>query len=111
MIGLAIKDSNPWWSLFFFGWILQYLMLALFGVVCIRQRLLPRWNGLPLLAGIWLPGFIVISLVYELQTGSWFEPPDVVFIALFMSGAVGFAGLGYLLQSDSSPSLPAAGAF
>ncbi len=111
MVGMSISENEPWWSMFLFGWVLQYLMLALFGVVCIQRRILPRWNGLPLLAGIWLPGFILISLVYELQTGTWFEPQDAVFFALFMSGAVGFAGLGYLLQSDSSPSAPAAGAF
>jgi hypothetical protein len=107
---LSISDSNPWWSMFFFGWIVQYLMLALFGVVCIRHHLLPRWNSLPLLAGIWLPVFMLISMLYELSTGKWLELPDVVFIVLFMTGAVGFGLLGYLLQSDSLPATPAAGA-
>ena len=110
MIGMSISDSNPWWSLFYFGWMLQYLMLALFGVVCIQRRILPRWNALPLLAGIWVPGFMLVSMIYETVTGTWWEPMDAVFIALFTFGAVGFAGLGYLLQSDSSPASPAAGA-
>ncbi|MGW8252111.1 MAG: hypothetical protein ACWGO1_15835 [Anaerolineales bacterium] len=106
MVGLAIYDSDPWWSLFFMGWVIQYLMLALFGIVCLRRQLLPRWNGLPLLAGIWLPVFMLVSLVYENATGSWVELPDAVFIFLFSIGAFGFAGLGYLLQSDAQPVSP-----
>ena len=108
MVGLAIYDSDPWWSLFFLGWVAQYLMLALFGIVCLRRQVLPRWRGLPLLAGIWLPAFMLLSLIYESATGSWVEWPDAVFIFLFAIGAIGFAGLGYLLQADAQTTGPAA---
>lgn len=110
ILGLAINDSDPWWSMFFLGWMLQYLMLALFGVICRQRRILPRWNSLPLLAGIWLPGFMLVSLIYESMTGSWLELPDPVFAALFTIGAAGAGLLGYLLQSDAQPAGPAAGA-
>jgi len=110
ILGLAINDSDPWWSMFFLGWMLQYLMLALFGVICRQRRILPRWNSLPLLAGIWLPGFMLVSLIYESITGSWLELPDPVFAALFTIGAAGAGWLGYLLQSDAQPAGPAAGA-
>lgn len=109
-IGLVTNDGDLNWWMFIMGWGVQYLMLALFGVVCLRQKLLPRWNGLPLLAGIWLPAFIVISGIYESMTGTWVEPPDFVFPALFMIGVVGFTGLGYLLISDAPPAQPTAGA-
>jgi hypothetical protein len=107
MVGLAISDSDPWWSMFFLGWTAQYLMLALFGIVCLRRQVLPRWNGLPLLAGVWMPAFTLISLIYESATGSWVEWPDAVFIFLFAIGAAGFAGLGYLLQADAQTTGPA----
>jgi hypothetical protein len=109
-IGLVTNDGDLNWWMFIMGWGVQYLMLALFGVVCLRQKLLPRWNGLPLLAGIWLPAFMVISGIYESMTGTWVEPPDFVFPALFMIGVVGFTGLGYLLISDARPAQPTTGA-
>lgn len=106
MVGMSISESEPWWSMFFFGWMVQYLMLALFGVVCMRQRLLPRWNSLPLLAGIWLPAYMLVSGIYESMTGVWMEPPEFVFPLLFTIGVVGFTGLGYLLLSDTHPARP-----
>ncbi len=110
MAGLALNDSGPWWSMFWLGWTAQYLMLSLFGVVCLRRRVLPRWNGLPLLVGIWLPGFFLVSTAYESLTGTWVPWGQAIFIFIFSVGAVGFAGLGYLLQTESQPVPPAAGA-
>lgn len=102
-IGLSISDSNPWWSMFFFGLIFEFLGLALFGLSNIRQRSMPRWNGLPLLAGLWIPLYVLVSLILEQGSGSWVEMPMVVDLVLFSFTTVGLAGLGYLLQSDSPP--------
>lgn len=109
-VGLAIFDSEAWWSMFFLGWTLQYLMLALFGLVCLRRNVLLRWNGLPLLAGIWVPLMVTLTGIYEAYTGSWLEVSDLVFGAVFLIGLVGFLWLGYLLQADNQPKNPAAGA-
>ena len=51
---------------------------------------------------------MLLSLIYESATGSWVEWPDAVFIFLFAIGAIGFAGLGYLLQADAQRTGPAA---
>jgi hypothetical protein len=106
--GLTGDDSNLSWGMFYFGMTIQYLMLALFGIVCIKQRILPRWNGLPLLAGLWVPGYVLLSGFLELYTGTWLDTPEAVFYSIWLITLVGFAGLGYLLQSDAQPSNPAA---
>lgn len=102
-IGLGIYDSEPWWSMFFLGMTVQYLGLALFGIANLRQRTLPRWNGLPILAGLWVPLFVLYSLVFERVTGQWVEWPEAIFTSLWLLSLAGLAGLGYLLQSDSLP--------
>jgi len=101
-IGLGISDSNPWWSMFFFGMTFQYLGLALFGIANLKQPALPRWNGLPLLAGIWVPLFAIASIIAEQIIGGWVELPDLFFISLWLLSLAGLAGLGYLLQAEPS---------
>lgn len=99
-IGLGINDSDPWWSMFFFGMTFQFLGLALFGIANLRQRALPRWNGLPVLAGMWVPIFVVVSIILEQVRGGWVELPDAVSMTIWLLSLAGLAGLGYLLQSD-----------
>ncbi len=100
-IGLVVYDENPWWSIFFFGMVFQFLGLTLFGFTNLRQPTLPRWNGLPILAGIWIPLFVLVGLIIEWGTGEWWEWPDAVFPILWLLSLAGLMGLGYLLQSDS----------
>ncbi len=102
-IGLGIFDSEPWWSTFFIGMVVQYLGLTLFGVANLRQRALPRWNGLPILAGIWIPLSVVVGLIIEQGTGQWVEWPEAVFLIVWLLSMAGLAGLGYLMQSDPQP--------
>jgi hypothetical protein len=99
--GLGIFDSDPWWSMFIFGMAANFLAMALFGVLCLRSRLLPKWNGLPLLAGIWVPLFIMISMLYEVISGGWLELPEAIFGLIWTLSLIGIAGVGYLLQTDS----------
>jgi hypothetical protein len=82
--------------------VVQFLALALFGIINLRLRLLPRWNVLPLLAGVWLPGFLLLSGLVQLTTGSSHDSPQTVFTILWLFSLLMFAGLGYLLQSDSA---------
>jgi hypothetical protein len=101
VIGLAVNDSSPWWEMFFLGWTFQFLALALFGLVCLRRKLLRRWNALPLLAGIWLP--VMVSL----NIGLRWQAPEVVVTLIIALGLAGLAALGYLLQTDARPGLGA----
>jgi len=99
-VWMGVDDSGPGWYLFFLGLFFQFSALALFGVVNLRHRLLPRWNGLPLLAGVWLPGIILLSGLFELTTGTMLDSPQAVFNLLWLFSLLMIAGLGYLLQSD-----------
>lgn len=99
-IGLGIYDSEPWWLTFFLGMTFQYLGLTLFGIPALRQRTLPRWNWLPIFAGVWIPLFVFYSLIVEQVTGQWVDWPEAVFMTLWLFSLAGLAGLGYLLQSD-----------
>jgi hypothetical protein len=57
----------------------NYVMLAcifmipighvLFGIDALKDKLLPRWNGLPLLVGLTAPLFTVISMIIERTSG------------------------------------------
>jgi hypothetical protein len=101
---LSVNDSSPWWELFILGMAIQYIALAIFGFVNLRRRLLPRWNGLPILA-LWFPAATLLSLGIT----PW-EITLQVFAALWILTCVMFAGLGYLLQADSAPKGMAAAA-
>ena len=101
-IGLGILGSDPWFSMFFFGLTIQLLGLTLFGVASLRQRTLPRWNGLPVLAGVWFPLSVIVTLIFEQARGGvvWMDVISPVFWLLSLAG---LAVLGYLLQSDAKP--------
>jgi hypothetical protein len=109
-IGLSTIDREPWWSIFFFGLIFEFLGLALFGLANLRQHTMPRWNGMPLLAGLWIPLYILVSFILEQGSGNWVQMPLVVDLSLFLLTTIGLVALGYLLQSDSPPDGMAAAA-
>ena len=99
-VWMGVDNSGSGWYLFFLGLFFQFSALAIFGVINLRRRLLPRWNGLPLLAGVWLPGIILLNGLFELTTGTMLDSPQAVFNLLWLFSWLMFAGLGYLLQLD-----------
>ena len=73
----------------------MFICLALFGIVSVRHKAMPRWNGLPIITGLWFPvGFLVSSVTTE---GIWNA-------ALMAATGLLFAGatilLGYSLQAN-----------
>ena len=95
---LAVTDSSPWWEIFILGLAIQFLVLAVFGFVSLRRRLLPRWNGLPVFA-LWLPVALLLSMGILVHWQITLQ----VLTYLWILTCVMFAGLGYLLQLDSQP--------
>jgi hypothetical protein len=92
---VGINDNSPGWNLFIMGLTGQHLALAIFGFITLRYRLLPRWNGLPVFA-LWFPVLLVLSMgLIPLEISR------SLVAALWLLGCGIFAGLGYLLQSDS----------
>jgi hypothetical protein len=96
-LGSTMVESEAWWLMFFLGLILQNLFLALFGLVCLRRKLLPRWNGLPLLAGIGLPLAAIADTTLSLE---WLSSLGNLILVVM---AVCLLLLGYLVLRDAQP--------
>ena len=76
--------------------------LFVFGLVALREKPMPRGNGLPALAGFWWP-FIVID-AYVFPLGIRLFGPDVPLwfsITIFTLMSFFLALLGYVLQADT----------
>jgi hypothetical protein len=92
------------------GWILLYIglaallaCLALFGIVAIYKKPLPRWNVVPILAGAWYPVlslFWFAPLLSPMAWGSRVNIPDNLSIVLLTIQSIALAALGYILKSD-----------
>jgi len=74
--------------------------LTLFGFVALYKRPLPRWNGVPLIAGIWYP---IMFFFYRItrNTLDWEVPISVSVAILFGIQGIALAALGYILKSDA----------
>lgn len=73
--------------------------LALFGLVALYKRPLPRWNIVPLIAGSWYSimfGFFTITK----NTLDWQAPIGVEVVLLFGIHGIALVVLGYILKSD-----------
>jgi hypothetical protein len=93
-----------------FNWILTHIgpavllaCLALFGFVALYKKPLPRWNGVPVIAGIWYPITILSHTIIWVRTGGWvhgYHDFAMVSILDIIQG-VGLVVLGYILKSDA----------
>jgi len=83
------------WMTWLVGSILYFSGLVFFGISAVRGNLLPRWNALPILTGIWFPLLIMVTSQMD-----W-ESSELISLGAFLLIAIGLAGMGYLLQSDS----------
>jgi hypothetical protein len=77
--------------------------LAIFGLVALRTRPMPRGNALPALAGFWWPLIWIHAYVNHALGRLGPEVPAWLSFALFFSMSFFLAWLGYVLQSDAPP--------
>jgi hypothetical protein len=103
VIPMVTSEPDWSWTAWMVGSILYFSGLVFFGISAVRGNLLPRWNALPILTGIWIPLLFIVT--------SQMDWEDSYFISLgaFLLSAIGLAGMGYLLQSDSQPASSEAG--
>jgi hypothetical protein len=87
--------------MFFLGMTFMFAGLLVFGVACLRRKVLPRWNALPLLTGVWLPTAVLMGALAQAITGNWFQIPAAVGIPLVIASLGGVALLGYVLMTDN----------
>jgi hypothetical protein len=97
-LGVIKSETIDTWMLFYFSPAFSLACLTVFGITALKSKPLPRWNGLPIIAGVWFP----LAFLLYLTTN------------IFQSNASGLLGtyvllfiqypalmvLGFILQAD-----------
>jgi hypothetical protein len=101
MLGL-FENRNIGWHLTYVGPGVLFAGLALFGIVALYKRPLPRWNVAPVLAGLWYPIAVLSHIFIGMRHGNWLSggPSYAMAPILFIIQAIALAALGYILKSD-----------
>ena len=99
-VGLLGKGYNMWSYLIFFGPAVLFICLVLFGVVALYKKPLPRWNVLPILAGLCLPIMISSYMITFMATGEETDSLRAVDAILLAIQLIALVALGYILKSD-----------
>lgn len=103
LIGFFLLRVGRYWFITGTGPAVLFTCLILFGVVALYKRPLPRWNILPILAGLAYPVFWFNGFVTSSITGYWVRGPGIPEGLLIILGTIQFialAALGYILKSD-----------
>ena len=108
MLGL-FENRNIGWHLTYVGPGVLFAGLALFGIVALYKRPLPRWNVAPVLAGLWYPIAVLSHIFIGMRHGNWLSggPSYAMAPILFIIQAIALAALGYILKSDVPEETPA----
>ena len=108
LFGGFSHSLNPLGILFIIGPGASFACLALFGVVALYKKPLPRWNVTPLIAGVWYPILILAYVITSMSTGNWegsgsagVSLIEIIGIVLCTIQGIALAALGYILKSDA----------
>jgi hypothetical protein len=96
MAGVIGFFFDTGWTVFVVGILSQQLFLGLFGVAALQAKPFPRWNGLPLLAGV-LPIVVIVSII--LSELNVVELSDEG-VYLLLPWLIGLVLLGYTMQTE-----------
>jgi len=100
-IGLLGKGYDDLFVyLMFFGPAVLFICLVLFGVVALYKKPLPRWNVLPILAGLLYPIMISSYMITFMATGEETDSLRAVDVILLTMQFIALVTLGYILKSD-----------
>ena len=111
-IGFFLLRVGPFWFVTWTGPAVLFTCLTLFGVVALNTGPLPRWNILPIIAGLSYPLFWFSSILNSSWvrvetwrlTGHWYVIPGIpegVAWILLLIQCIALAALGYILKSDA----------
>ncbi len=75
--------------------------LVVFGIAALRNRAMPRGNGLPVLAGVWWPLLVIQAYIFPQVMGQAGHVPAWFSVAIFSIMGLFLALLGYVLQADA----------
>ena len=91
--------------MFLIGPSFLHACLALFGIVALYKRPLPRWNFAPVIAGLGYPVLNFAYITSSTRTGDWDGGASPVWFGvalaiLLVAQGIALAALGYVLKSD-----------
>jgi hypothetical protein len=96
---LHIFDENIGWLLTMVGPGVSFACLALFGILALHKRPLPRWNWLPIIAGLEYPLILFLFITGIVPLEKYLLLPNL-FIFLVTVQGLALMGLGHTLRSD-----------
>jgi len=104
LIGLfgLLGKSDLNWILTYVGPAVLLAFLVLFGFVALYKRPLPRWNVVPVIAGLWYPITTFSHTMIWARTGGWVHGyPDFAIVSILdVIQGIALVALGYILKSD-----------
>jgi hypothetical protein len=97
------------WLLMFGGPVVVLLGLTLYGLTALRNKPMPRLNGLPFFSGIWYPAFYFFLASYLFtHNGVYPTQYQTTFNLIFLTQFVALCVLGAILVSDTPQEMTAA---
>jgi hypothetical protein len=103
IIGITIPPIGDWgWLLPFTGNAVLLASLSIFGIPALSARPLPRWNSLPIIAGVWYPVLLILVVIFGVigLTQNWIDNlANPAYIAIPLQ-CVLLVVLGHMLQAD-----------
>jgi hypothetical protein len=102
IIGFFLISDSPLWFVIYAGPAVLFICLTLFGVAALYTKPMPRWNGLPVIAGLSYPAIIIFYIITSVMTGDWSDSSMsyVVIIILITIQGIALLALGYILKAD-----------
>jgi hypothetical protein len=106
VIGLFTVEIFEWgWILLFAGNAVLLACLTIFGISFLREKPLPRWNGLPIIAGLWFPVLLPVALIAETSGVSGDLIGNIATVTVSLQ-CVALGMLGFMLQSNVPEEIP-----
>jgi hypothetical protein len=102
ILGFFLMTNDPLWFIIWTGPAVLFLCLTLFGVAALYTKPMPRWNMLPILAGLAYPVIVFFYILNAFIAGDWSGsgmPYSVIIILITIQG-IALLALGYILKAD-----------
>lgn len=94
------------WILLYTGTAVILACLTIWGVLTLQAKPLPRWNGLPIIAGFWYPILLPTALIAE-ANGVLGDLIQIIATVTIPLQCIALFMLGYILQADVPQETPA----
>jgi len=106
VIGAVLKVIIWAELLLYTGNMVLLACLTIFGISVLRTKPLPRWNGLPFIAGLWFPVLLPSIMIANANGAPGSLILNIAKVTLVLQSIALFM-LGYVLQAKLSEEIPA----